>query len=369
MAPFKSSELIFPRKTSRTRERRVCPFAPSPPAASPRPAPAGHGDPRCCFPERGGKARQGPFSPVACAPPAPGHGSQEQRDLCPSRVPRGRSGDPPGCPGARCPWRGWCPWPDVVTGLLSLEGVLSLDGCRHGAGVPGGGAVPWTDVVTGLVSLVGGGIPATLRGPAQPVAEPCRPRSRRGSAPRGRPGAGRFPGSAVRGAGRSPAAPPPRRRPLDGALVPGKARRGPTARPGRGGAGRAGTEPRPRGAGAVPAGRPAPARRRLPLPTAPTGPPCRGGCGRAPRPAAFSARRRLAAIDRRAPGAVCRRDAPAAGRASFNLGAGGRDGASESLQPKGSERSAASAEAPRLHRPGSAPATRRGSPAPVPGAR
>lgn len=114
----------------------------------------------------------------------------------------------------------------------------------------------------------GGGVPAALRGPVQPGGGPCPCRAARDRPGQctveARPGPGVFPAPpcAVRAGPRRSAS---SRRPLDGALVPGKARRGPTARPGWG------REGLGDGAAAAQGGSRA-APRRLPVPTAPTGP-------------------------------------------------------------------------------------------------
>lgn len=171
-------------------------------------------------------------------------------------------------------------------------GMVSLDGCSRGGCCPGG-RCPCTGRSLGhppRARPAGGG----------PVAVPSR--SRRDKAP-GRCGAaGDRPGSRLGRARTALRRSSSHRRPLDGALVPGKARRGPTARPGRA------------------CGAAARTRRPLPLPPAPTGTSPRQLRPGQPVPPPPPPRRRLAAIDRRAPGAVGRGDAPA----PAPLGASGR---------------------------------------------
>lgn len=224
---------------------------------------------------------------------------------------------------------------DVVPGngasgrVVSLW-VVSLDGCCPRGRCPRRGWRP-------------GRPPAGWR----PVAGPCRaapepPRHRTVAVP---PGPGGFPASpcAVRAGPRCSASP---RRPLDGALVPGKARRGPTARPGPGGAGRGGRSRRRRGVG-VPG-----CARGVAAPAAPAAHCLDGACAAAapaghPPPAAAPARRYRPAGSR---GGLPQGRAGTRGgtllTSGLGPGCGGENGVTGGLQPKGSELSAASTGAP-----------------------
>lgn len=135
MAQFKSSELIFPRKPSRTRDQRVYPLASSPPAASPPPphSPVGSRSPTPLLPGDGKKnTRQRLWLPLL-RDTAPGSRGTPR----PSRGPRGGAGNPSGLPGRVRPWTGGG---KPSRGVASPVGGWNPGGrCPGTVGVPGDG--------------------------------------------------------------------------------------------------------------------------------------------------------------------------------------------------------------------------------------